>query len=138
MSASRSLGIVFVRDINNSKKDDVITINPHKSSARMFQVEYRDSQNKLRNDNVCTEEEVFDFVDNMFNLLTIDEDPFNYVQLTAPMFPTILLKTYRLSDYPIRESVMSVVKNTVRNWPSAEEIVTAVRPVTRSVTRNLA
>ena len=136
MPVSRSLSLLFIRDVKNPKKDDSLIINPHPTSERMFSVVYRDYFNNIKNDIVCNEYEVLDFVDNVCNLLTADQDPFTNVQLTAPAFPTIIIRTPQLHNPAVRESITSVVKNTLRNWPTAEAIST--RPVTRSVTRNSA
>jgi hypothetical protein len=149
MPVSRSLCILFIRDSKKFNTDDAIIVTPSKASERMFSVQYRDSLNNIRNRNLCNETEILDFVENMFNLLTADCEPFESIQLTAPMFPPILLNTPRLHNPTTRDAVMSVVKNTVRNWPSAEELhpttsatrpvsAPSTRPVTRSMSRDFA
>jgi hypothetical protein len=137
-TASRSLSIVFIRDVVNHANDDVVSIVPSDDSDRLYNVTYRDSHNNIRNNNTCTDTEVFDFVENLFNLLPIDEDPFTFVQISAPAFPSILLKINRLEEDTTQDSIMNIVRNTIRNWPSATNMKrTITTPTSRPTTRSL-
>ncbi len=137
MEASRSLMITFVRNIVTSSTDDVLTVTPHSKSTTLYNVVYRDYLNNIRNKSICTEGEILDTIDNVFNLLPHDQDPFSHIQITAPSFPAVLLTVADLHNYDIRESMHSVIRTTLRNWPSASHITTptTTRPVTRSQTR---
>lgn len=141
---SNSIIIAFIRDLKNHSKDDSLSIVPSKVTDRMFKLVYRDMNNNIRTESICSEHDVFDYLENAFSLLNVDQDPFNYVQITPPGFPPVLLKTTSLTDYAIRDAVISVVKNTLRNWPTAASMTvnpvatasvpTVQRPVTRSMT----
>ncbi len=133
-----ALNILFIRNVNNNRSDDMISIRPSKVSNRMYSVIYRDRESHIRNDNICSEDEVLDFVHSIFDLLPIDEDPFHHVQLNAPTFPCVMMAVKRLENYTVRDSISSIVKNTMRNWPVAvHDEITVHRPVTRSTVRGL-
>lgn len=125
--------ISFIRDMNNSTKDDHLSITPTTSQS-VFNISYRDHLNKVRNLSTVGEREIFDFIDNVFNLLPLDRDPFTHYQVIAPAYPTVLLDIATMYNPAVRESVMSIVKNTLRNWPTAAAKNPLRRPVTRSQT----
>ena len=142
----RSLNISFIRKIDNSKHDDILSIVPNETCDKIFNTSYRDGINKIRNTNQISEYEIYDFLENMFTLLPLDEDPFRFVQITAPSFPPVLLNIEKLSREEVRESIANVVKNTIRNWPTGKKFVKSLpvpleneelnhRPVTRSMSR---
>lgn len=131
-TASRSVVISFIRNIKDNTKDDSLTINPTTSQS-VFDISYRDYLNGVRNHSIASEHEVYDFIDNVFNLLPLDRDPFTHFQIIAPTFPTVLLEIPTMYNPVVRESIMSVVKNTLRNWPDVTNTQVR-RPVTRSQT----
>jgi hypothetical protein len=133
-----ALTILFIRNVNNKNSDDMFSIRPSKVSNNMYSVIYRDRESHIRNDNICSEDEVLDFVHSIFDLLPIDEDPFLNVQINAPTFPCVMMAVKRLESYTVRDSICSIVKNTMRNWPVAvNDEITVRRPTTRSTVRGL-
>ena len=142
----RSLNISFIRKFNSSELDDIFSVVPNDDCDKMFNVSYREGVNKIRSTNTVSEYEIYDFLENMFTLLPLDEDPFKVIQITAPSFPPIMLKIDQLSREEVRDSVGNVVKNTVRNWPTGKKYNKKSniqleshdlnsRPVTRSMSR---
>ena len=133
-SASRSIIVAFIRSLDKPAQDDSVIVTPSSKSPTLFNVEYRDHLNNTRNKCTCVEGEVIDFVENFMQLLPIDQDPFSYIQLTAPLFPPVLLRRETMHNPLTRDSIRTVIKNTLRNWPTATHLST--RPVTRSQTRS--
>lgn len=131
-SNPNSLIINFIRDLKQYGKDDAVYILPE---GQFYKVTYRDTTVGSRNSSIVTEHELYDFVENLITLLPVDEDPFNYFQITAPTFPPILLKTSNLNKDEISEAVGNVIRSTIRNWP---RLIASRRPVTRSMTQSLA
>jgi|Laugresu1bdmlbsd_1035121.scaffolds.fasta_scaffold59731_1 hypothetical protein len=142
----RSLNISFIRKVDNSKMDDIFSVVPNGACDKMFNIAYRDAVNKIRCTNTVNEYEVYDFLENMFTLLPLDEDPFRMIQITAPSFPPVMLNVDKLSHEEVRESIANVVKNTIRNWPDGKKFTNHIdvpleeqslntRPVTRSMSR---
>lgn len=145
-SDPRCINICFIRKLDNSAFDDVFSIIPNETCDKMFNISYRDGVNKVRNTNTVTEYEIYDFVENVFTLLPIDEDPFKTVQITAPSFPSVMLNVEKLGREEVRESIGNVIKNTIRNWPTGKNYTKTpvvklessdlnTRPVTRSMSR---
>lgn len=137
----RSISISFIRKVDRSKSDDVLSIVPNDTCNKMFNVAYRDGLNKIRNTNTISEYEVYDFLENMFTLLPLDEDPFKMVQITAPTFPAVMLQVNQLTREEVRDSIASVVKNTIRNWPTGRYFNkkdSTSAPISRRVTRSMA
>ena len=120
---SNSIIIAFIRDLKNHAKDDSLSIVPCKVTDRMFKLVYRDMNNHIRTESICSEHDIYNYLENVFSLLNVDQDPFNYVQITPPGFPPVMLKTTSLTDYSVRDAVTSVVKNTLRNWPAATSLI---------------
>lgn len=106
-----------IRFIRKSNVDDVLSIVPNEDSARTFILKYTDHESRLRNAQESTEQEVLDFVENIMALLPVDEEPFEFVQLLAPGFPSVLLAPERLWQNEVRSAFMNVVKSTLRNFP---------------------
>jgi hypothetical protein len=142
----RSLNISFIRKVDNSKIDDIFSVVPNYTCDKMFNMSYRDGINKIRSTNTVTEYDIYDFLENMFTLLPLDEDPFRMIQVTAPSFPPVMLNIDKLSREEVRESVTNIVKNTIRNWPDGKKYKHTFsiplekqdlnqRPVTRSMSR---
>jgi hypothetical protein len=142
----RSLNISFIRRFDSSELDDIFSVVPNDECDTVFNVSYRDGINKIRSANTVSEHEIYDFLENMFTLLPLDDDPFKVIQITAPSFPPIMLNVNKLSSEEVRDSVANIVKNTVRNWPTSkkytkkstiqlESVDLNSRPVTRSMSR---
>ena len=56
------------------------------------------------------------YVYRIFNLLTLDEDPFESVQLFLPAYPTVLLKTETLRAHI--PQLMEALAATCVQWPA--------------------
>jgi hypothetical protein len=56
------------------------------------------------------------YVYRIFNLLTLDEDPFESVQLFLPAYPTVLLKTETLRAHI--PQLMEALAATCTQWPA--------------------
>lgn len=112
------LEIRFIRDSNTSLQDDVLSIIPNENSSRTYILTYTDHDSRVRNQLEATMDEITDFVYDAFELLAVDEEPFEYVQLTAPAFPTVLVSSRRLENSEfVRDSLVRVIRNTLRNYP---------------------
>jgi hypothetical protein len=111
-----SLQIHFIRNVSSQRYDDVLTIRPH---DRMFDVTYEDHSTGTRNHLVAPEIEVLDFVESIFELMPLDDDPFEFIQLTCPCFPAVLLKMKDIGLSNVQTSIWRLIKNTLKNWPTS-------------------
>jgi len=112
------LEIRFIRDHSNSLQDDVLQIIPNENSSRTYVLTYTDHDSRVRNQLEATIDEILDFVEDTFELLTVDDEPFEYVQLIAPTFPAVLVSVGRLANSSIiSDTLFRVIRNTLRNYP---------------------
>ena len=119
------LRLIFIRP--NSTNDDVLSV-VSTGTHGSFQCSYTDKLSNLRNDFVATESELLDYIDSMFVLLTNDEEPFESVQLSSPVFPSVLLSPATLSRQDIQTEVYNIIRSTLRNWPTRQLYPVAQRP----------
>ncbi len=56
------------------------------------------------------------YIYRIFNLLTLDEDPFESVQLFLPAYPTVLLKVETLRAHI--PQLMEALASTCVQWPA--------------------
>uniref|UniRef100_A0A6C0I621 Uncharacterized protein n=1 Tax=viral metagenome TaxID=1070528 RepID=A0A6C0I621_9ZZZZ len=116
--AYASLQLNFVRNLSDGgSRDDIMRVKKTET-PRLFCIEYEDRTGSIRNRAVATESEVLDFVESVFTLVPVDEDAFQYVQLTCPNFPAILLSTCSIRNEEVQTAIWRVIRATLRNWPA--------------------
>jgi hypothetical protein len=111
------LSLRFIRDTNVPRQDDVLRIVPFGTTGRLFDVQYIDTEERVKHHLVASADEVLDFVEDMIELLPVDQEPFVHVQLLAPSFPSVLIKPQDLERVYVREALLRVFRNTLRNFP---------------------
>ena len=116
MLGASPLQLFFVR--SGTTPDDILRITPSKVSARFYNMSYTDNNSVVKCEYTATESEIFDYIDSMFVLMQHDEDPFVQLQLQSPIFPSILLDVKSMADSTIQDAFYTVVRNTLRNWPT--------------------
>jgi hypothetical protein len=104
----------IMRDINSASKDDRITIMKKDDS---YTFRYLDSDSKLK---FLTEgvsrENVIHTLRMTLRLLSIDEEPYQSIQVIIPSMPTILVKPENLTSQT-RDLIYDSVEATMDNWP---------------------
>lgn len=114
-----SIVLRFIRNQNDDgHKDDVLTISPSPYSERTYELTFADRVNGIVNKFSSIESEILDYVDNVFVLLGADDDPYNAVQVDSPSFPSVMITMRKLERDDIRDSVMDILRSTLRNYPS--------------------
>jgi hypothetical protein len=111
--------IFFARSKTAPTVDDILRIVPSNISGRFYDMSYTDNHSVVKAKYTATESEIFDYLDSMFALMLHDEDPFVQVQLQTPAFPAILLNVKSLCSPSVKDAFYVVVRNTLRNWPTA-------------------
>jgi hypothetical protein len=89
----------IIRSIRSSN-DDIIYIKTLDDT--FFTVQYVDRDASLRYWFEATRDEVIEYMYSIFDMLRIDEEPFECVQMTLPAFPVIMLKIGSLNDKNVR------------------------------------
>lgn len=114
-----AITIRILRDNTDASgaSDDVIRITPSDDSDRLFDLTYTDHDGRISNTAEYTENEIYEYLDNLFDLLPADNDPFDGIQIFAPSFPSVLIRTNDLTRPRLQDALYRVIRNTLRNFP---------------------
>lgn len=102
--------------------DDILTIS--KIGEKQYCLTYTDktARTVIPRSIQLDREEVLEYLETTFDMLTIDIVPFKQVQIMAPTFPSTLLSICSLNNDGIRETVYRVVESTMDNYPVEETL----------------
>ena len=119
MVRETSIIIRVLRDNTDQSgaSDDVIRITPSEESDRTFDLTYTDHDGRVANTVTYTENEIYEYVDSLFDLLPADNDPFDGIQIFAPTFPSVLIPVDQLTRPRLQDALYRVIRNTLRNFP---------------------
>ena len=115
--------INFIRSPNgNGDDDDILTIS--KVGDKQYSLTYTDKTAKtvIPYSIQLDREEVLEYLETTFDMLTIDIAPFKQIQILAPTFPSTLLSVNSLNNDGIRETVYRAVESTMDNYPVEETL----------------
>jgi hypothetical protein len=97
------------------KKDDVLSI--YKTRAG-YNLVYNDKDSDVKTyTRDLTQEQVLQRLSNSLRLVTLDEDPFDSVQLLVPNAPSILLGPDALTS-SVRDLFYDTIEAAMEEWPS--------------------
>ena len=111
----------FIRSPHGYGDDDDILIIS-KVGQKQYSLTYTDktSRTVVPRSIQLNREDVLEYLETTFDMLTIDIVPFKQVQIIAPTFPSTLLSVNSLNNEAIRETVYRAVESTLDNWPTAD------------------
>jgi len=118
MSLRSPIVFHFIRNVNEESRDDVLTILPSRTIPSVYDLTYTDELCSIKNKFSSVEDGVFDYVNSLFDLLTVDTDPFRSVQVTFPGFPSIMLDTPHLKDRNVQRGIKRMLYATLRCFPA--------------------
>lgn len=105
----------LLRSGKGSLNDDVIKIVPAYDGC--YNVIYNDQDARVKTKTSrLTKADVVSFLSNLFRFLTVDEEPFQSLQVTLPNLPTIMVTPKNLNSQT-RDLVYDSVEMTINNWP---------------------
>lgn len=108
-----SISILFVRDTNNSKKDDSIVIRPT-DTDNFFRVIYKDLINKSKHEIHMTAESLRSYILSLFHIVGYDTFPFDSMQISFPMFPCIMIDMKNMKDENLRFRLQTMLDFTLK------------------------
>lgn len=113
----------FIRSPHGYGEDDDILIIS-KIGEKQYSLTYTDKTAKtvIPYSIQLDREEVLEYLETTFDMLTIDIVPFKQIQILAPTFPSTLLSVNSLNNDGIRETVYRVVESTMDNCPVEETL----------------
>jgi hypothetical protein len=104
------------REGESEASDDKIYVNKE-DSYDSYIVRYTDGQSKIKFvSSGLSGTKVIESVRKILRFLTIDEKPFEYLQVSLPSMPTILIKPENLTSQT-RDLIYDSMEDTMANWP---------------------
>lgn len=104
-------------DARGRSKDDVINIAP--AEHGLYSVTYRsEAEPQLGNRQmILSEFDTLRYVQSMMDMLVLDNDPFEFVQISMPSMPSTVHRTELLADQNLRNNIFTAMKITMHSWP---------------------
>ena len=109
----KSVTIVLVRDVKNSKRDDKIMIRPTGVEG-VVQLRYQDSVSNTKHEIRMTDDQLCHYFISLFHVMSYDTDPFVGVQVNFPAFPCIMLSVADLTYESLRQRLQSMIQFTLK------------------------
>jgi hypothetical protein len=103
-----NITIQLVRKVDDSSKDDIITIRQTTDSDILF-LSYKDRHSNSFHEVRMTRRMMSEYCVSLFHILSYDDDPYIHVQVNFPAFPSILLKTDDLKYESLRVRLQSML-----------------------------
>jgi hypothetical protein len=112
-----SLQFRFVRDNDNSLRDDVFILNIGSHSD--FKVVHRSPLNNNKTTTYFKDSyDVIVYFKQIINLMLLDDEKYLFFQFDAPGYPTIMVKFSQLKEEDIVKKFEDVLDAVMTNWPS--------------------
>lgn len=111
-----SIMLLLQREGESDKTDDKIHVLKD-AAYDSYTLSYTDGQAKMKFVNYgLTRTKVVESIRKMLRFLTIDEKPFDYLQVSVPSMPTILVKPENLTSQT-RDLIYDSLESTMDDWP---------------------
>jgi len=120
MTVSTTFQIRLIRNSESKMQDDVLTVKKT-FALGFYDLTYKDPVNNLESTTTISEQNLFNYFVALFDSLYSDQDPFEYIQLSFPFFPCLLLKTKELGSDSLRRNIQSMLNVTLRSWSFDKE-----------------
>jgi hypothetical protein len=109
--------IFFSRHPDNSKRDDVVFIRPSERYPDLYNYTYNDKDSKVKSiTKEITKEQLLHRISLSLRATIEDQDPYKFVQVNFPGFPTLMRQPKLLDSY-VREMIYDMVEELTRAWP---------------------
>jgi hypothetical protein len=95
-------------------QDDAIYISTNGESRELFDVVYRTPELKKAKTFTTTESHVLDYVADILRALSSDTDPFENVQLTTAIHPSIFYHVSDMDSSTVRGDILSMIQTALR------------------------
>ena len=108
-----AIQILVIRDSNDNDSDDKIAIQ-YDHEDQQYTVSYLDANTKAKKiQTLSMDGDTLDqYLNSLFTLLALDEQPYKNIQFNIPGMPTVIFKATDLSKKKIVEALMTVMPIT--------------------------
>ena len=112
-----SIQLRIVRDNANSLKDEIFTIS--QGTHNDWRINHKSPFSETNSTKFLSyRSDVLEYLQNIFNLLKVDDERFQFLQLDVPCYPVVMVSR---SDVLVGKDTFSnlvrVVENVLYNWP---------------------
>lgn len=108
------LAFHFQRDSNNSSRDDVLQVTS--ADDGWVLVKYNDKESNVKNMCYMREDGFMSYMEGLFSLMQFDSSPYQFLQITAPCHPMVLISTKDLSKDGCMYTIGNVLSSCWRIW----------------------
>jgi hypothetical protein len=108
------LAFHFQRDSNNSSRDDVLRVTS--ADDGWVLVKYHDRDANVKNMSYMREDGFMSYMESLFSLMQFDSSPYQFVQITAPCHPMVLIATGDLAKDGCMSTIGKVLSSCWRIW----------------------
>lgn len=109
-----TLTFYFQRDSNNSSSDDVLKVTS--ADDGWVSVKYHDKQANVKNMSFMKEDGFMSYMENLLSLMQFDSSPYEFVQISAPCHPMVLIPTADLAKDGCMTTIGNVLSSCWRIW----------------------
>jgi hypothetical protein len=122
MSNYASFAIQFIREsegdgVNDELNDDVLTVKPDGNGRYCVRMEFSNtaltSIKGKKSESYMTYYELNNYLHNLFNIIRLDEDPYEFYQIDMPLMPSVILNQKRL--HKVQEFVLDQLEDYEMN-----------------------
>jgi hypothetical protein len=112
-----SIAVLYIQAKQDGKPDDVITFGRCAHTPGVFEVTYKPNDLKTKYHFYLSLNECADYLYRTLKLITMDNSPFGYVQVTTRMTPSVIFQIPDLDDTNLRKVVEDTVISALRTCP---------------------
>lgn len=121
----------------DSDDDDIIRIQRSRMEPSLYLLSYTDTQSSHTGTRkiALTATEIQTYIRTLMQALSLDADPFEFLQITPPAFPSVQYSVSSLNDFTVQQSILNTVRMSLDSWPRSTASVEQERsttPVRRS------
>lgn len=108
------LSIYFQRDSNNSSRDDVLRVTS--ADDGWVCVKYQDKEANVKQMSFMKEDGFMAYMEGLLSLMQFDSSPYEFVQISAPCHPMVLIPTADLAKDGCMSTIGNVLSSCWRIW----------------------
>ena len=107
----------IVRDNANSLKDEIFTIS--QGTHNDWRINHKSPFSETNSTKFLSyRSDVLEYLQNIFTLLKVDDERFQFLQLDVPCYPVVMVsRSDVLVGKDTFSNLMRVVENVLYNWP---------------------
>jgi hypothetical protein len=109
-----SFSLLFTRKNKSSAHDDRISVYPYEGSHSIFEVVYRTPDLTRDRRFLASFSGTLQYVEDILMSMRVDVDPFEQIQLSTAIHPSVMFHVVDLEDSFSRDVIMNMVGDSMR------------------------